>query len=230
MQVIPAIDVLDGRAVRLVHGKREAVTDFGDPLALVEQFAAAGAPLVHVVDLSGAFEGRPVHTALFEQMAKIVPIQVGGGLRTADAIQQVLDLGVARVILGTAAVETPELLDGISREQLVVGVDVKDGRVATRGWVTTADTAPGPFTKALAERGILRILCTAVSRYGTLKGPDEAVLREVSGHGVAVIASGGVGVLSHLESLAKLADVESVVVGKALVTGVFTYAEAQSVC
>ena len=107
---------------------------------------------------------------------------------------------------------------------------MKDGRVATRGWVTTADTAPGPFTKALAERGILRILCTAVSRDGTLKGPDEAVLREVSGHGVAVIASGGVGVLSHLESLAKLADVESVVVGKALVTGVFTYAEAQSVC
>ena len=230
MDILPAIDILDGRAVRLVHGERSQKTDFGDPLDLVKGFADAGAPLVHVVDLSGAFDGTPVHAALIAKMARVVPLQVGGGLRTATAIQRVLDAGVARVILGTAAVEQPELLDGVPTEQLVVGVDIKNGDVAIRGWEAGADVSPGAFVDAMAARGVARILCTAVSRDGTLAGPDHDALRQVSGRGVAVIASGGVGTLAHLTALTTLPDVESVVVGKALVTGQFTYAEAVAAC
>jgi phosphoribosylformimino-5-aminoimidazole carboxamide ribotide isomerase len=222
MEVIPALDLLDGRAVRLVHGRRDAVTDFGDPVALAEAFVAAGARRLHLVDLSGAFDGKPVHTEIIRRIARLVPVQVGGGLRTAEDLVRTFDLGVERAVVGTAAVESPELLDAVDPERLVVGVDVKEGRVATRGWVQLADVAPGPFVDAMAARGVRRILCTAVHRDGTLEGPDLDVLREVSGRGVAVIASGGVSSLADLRALTAAPDVEAVVVGKALLTGRFT--------
>jgi phosphoribosylformimino-5-aminoimidazole carboxamide ribotide isomerase len=230
MEVIPALDLLGGRAVRLLRGVRAESTDMGDPIAWAERFAADGARRLHLVDLDGAFEGWRVHASLIARIAAILPVQVGGGLRTSDDVARTFDLGVERVVIGTAAVVSPALLDEVAPDRLVVGVDIKNGRVAVHGWETTVDLDPGAFVEALAARGVRRILCTAVHRDGTLEGPDAAVLAGVVGRGCAVQASGGVGELAHLRDLAAIDGVESAIVGKAILTGRFTYAEAVAAC
>jgi phosphoribosylformimino-5-aminoimidazole carboxamide ribotide isomerase len=224
-QIFPAIDLLEGRAVRLVKGKRETAETVGEPLALVERFARA--PLLHVVDLDGAFAGGPRQHALIGQIAQRHAVQAGGGVRSLDDIDRLLQAGVQRVVVGTAFVENPDLLDAaLSRfgaERLVVAVDVKDGRVAVAGWAGTAAHTPRAFATLLAERGARHVLCTAVHRDGTLEGPDTAVLDDVSVPGLSIIASGGIGSLDDVRAVRRFAGV---VVGKALYAGRFSLDEA----
>lgn len=226
MQVLPAIDLMGGEAVRLRKGERDSRSRVGDPLTLAREFAEAGAERLHVVDLDGAFAGEPRHLELLGELSAILPVQWGGGLRNPEQLSAALDAGADRVIIGTAALAHPQWLDSIPRAQLVIGVDVKDGHVAVRGWEEVAEATPVQFATELRQRGVERILCTAVHRDGTLEGPDLDVLREVSVPGMAVIASGGVGELAHLPPLTNLAGVEAVVVGKALYAGRFTLSQA----
>lgn len=227
MLIYPAIDLMGGEAVRLHRGEAQSRHVVGQPLELLERFAAA--PLIHVVDLDGAFAKSVQQTALISQLAKRHPIQAGGGVRSLDDVSRLFDAGVARVVIGTAAVQNPELLDETLKrhgaERVVVAVDVKDGKVAVSGWVETSQLEPATFCAQLAARGVRWVLCTAVHRDGTLEGPDVPMLdalRAADGR-LNVIASGGIGSLDDLRACRKMA---AVIVGKALYSGRFTLDEA----
>ncbi|HZH02820.1 MAG TPA: 1-(5-phosphoribosyl)-5-[(5-phosphoribosylamino)methylideneamino] imidazole-4-carboxamide isomerase [Myxococcaceae bacterium] len=227
MLIYPAIDLMGGDAVRLHRGEAESREKVGDPLELVERFAAA--PLIHVVDLDGAFAGQVRQTQLIAQLAQRHPIQAGGGVRSLDDVSRLFDAGVKRAVLGTAAVQNPELLDAALQrygaEAVVVAVDVKGGKVAVSGWVSTSDQSPGPFAASLAARGIRWVLCTAVHRDGTLEGPDLNVLDSLRAADprLNVIASGGIGSLDDVRACRQMA---AVIIGKALYAGRFTLDEA----
>jgi phosphoribosylformimino-5-aminoimidazole carboxamide ribotide isomerase len=230
-EVIPAIDVLDGRCVRLFEGRREQVTiEGGDPAAAAARFVSAGAAWLHLVDLDGAFCGQPTPGLVTRIVAAGVPVQVGGGLRDADAIQAALDAGAARAIVGTAALTAVtglslSLLSARFAERLVVAIDARDGRVVADGWVTETEVAPGELARACAAAGVHRLLVTSTRRDGSLRGPDLPLLEEVLAAGVPVLAAGGI---ATLEDLAALRDLgcEGAVVGSALWSGRFTLAEA----
>jgi phosphoribosylformimino-5-aminoimidazole carboxamide ribotide isomerase len=228
-EVLPAIDLAGGRAVRLVRGARESAAVVGEPLELVTRWGAA--PLIHVVDLDGAFEGAPVHGELVAAMAQRHAIQVGGGLRTFDDCARVIDRGVARVVVGTAVLHDPALLDRLlvafGAVRVVVAIDVKDGRVAVRGWTEAMAIEPRALAARLAGAGVVRVLCTAVHRDGTLEGPDLAVLDEVAVAGLRVTASGGIATLDDVRAVRRYGGV---VIGKALYAGRFTLREALECC
>jgi phosphoribosylformimino-5-aminoimidazole carboxamide ribotide isomerase len=229
--VIPAIDVLEGRCVRLSQGRRERVTiEGGDPGEAAARFAAEGASWLHVVDLDGAFSGRPTPGLLERVVAAGVPVQVGGGLRDVSAIEAALDAGAARVIVGTAAlsVGTGSSLSHLG-ERLVVAVDAKDGRVVTDGWVTESDVSPRELAGRCAEAGIRRLLVTSTRRDGSLAGPDTEPLGNVLEAGVPVLAAGGISSLADLATLREL-GCEGAVVGSALWSGRFGLAEAIAYC
>jgi phosphoribosylformimino-5-aminoimidazole carboxamide ribotide isomerase len=225
--VIPAIDVLEGRCVRLSEGRRERVTiEGGDPGEAAARFAAEGAAWLHVVDLDGAFSGRPT-PGLVEQVASAgVPVQVGGGLRDADAMQAALDAGAARVIVGTVALSigTGSSLCHMD-EQLIVAIDAKDGRVVTDGWVKETEVPARELAERCADAGVRRLLVTSTRRDGSLAGPDIELLADVLEAGLPVLAAGGI---ASLEDLATLRDLgcEGAVVGSALWSGRFALAEA----
>jgi phosphoribosylformimino-5-aminoimidazole carboxamide ribotide isomerase len=225
--IYPAIDLMDGRAVRLVRGERETAHTVGDPLDLIAKFKPA--PLVHVVDLDGAFAGMPKQLTLIGKLASLHAVQVGGGIRTASDIQALFDAGVQRVVLGTIAVTSPQLLDEAlakhGPERIVVAVDVKDGHVAVSGWEKTAALAPRPFCASLATRGVQWILCTAVHKDGTMEGPALDVLDDLQAADarLKIIASGGIGELADVRKCKHLA---AVIVGKALYARRFTLEEA----
>jgi len=228
MLIYPAIDLMGGKAVRLTRGEKSTAEVVGDPLELIVRFRPAS--LVHVVDLDGAFEGKPAQLPRIRELASQHAIQVGGGIRSVDHIEALVDAGVKRVVLGTLAVTQPGILDATLRrhgpEKVVVAVDVKDGRVAVSGWQNTdAALEPKAFCEQLARRGVRWILCTAVHRDGTLEGPDFGVLNHVQSADskLQVIASGGVGTLDHVRACKHLA---AVIVGKALYANRFTLEEA----
>ncbi len=225
--VIPAIDVLEGRCVRLSEGRRERVTiEGGDPGEAAARFAAEGASWLHLVDLDGAFSGRPTPGLVESVAAAGVPVQVGGGLRDADAMQAALDAGAARIIVGTAAlsIETGSSLSRLE-EKLVVAVDAKDGRVVTDGWVTETEVSPRALAEQCAAAGVRRLLVTSTRRDGSLAGPDTELLADVLAAGLPVLAAGGI---ANLDDLATLRDLgcEGAVVGSALWSGRFALAEA----
>jgi phosphoribosylformimino-5-aminoimidazole carboxamide ribotide isomerase len=226
MEILPAIDVLEGRCVRLSEGRREAVTiEGGDPAAAARRFVGEGARWLHVVDLDGAFSGRPT-PALVETIAEAgVPVQIGGGLRDAEAIQSALNAGAARAIVGTAALADVEALAERFGERLVVAVDAKDGCVVAEGWVAETDVSAGDFARRCAAAGVHRLLVTSTRRDGSLAGPDTKLLGEVLEAGVPVLAAGGI---ASLDDLATLRDLgcEGAVVGSALWSNRFTLAEA----
>jgi phosphoribosylformimino-5-aminoimidazole carboxamide ribotide isomerase len=235
--VIPAIDVLEGRCVRLSEGRREHVTiEGGDPAAAAARFAAQGAARLHVVDLDGAFSGRPT-PGLVEQVAAAaggVPVQVGGGLREADSIKAALDAGAARVIVGTSAVDggpgaSLTRLAARFGERLVVAVDAKDGRVVTEGWVAVSEVSPGELARRCADAGVRRLLVTSTRRDGSLAGPDAELLTEVLAAGLPVLAAGGIASLGDLATLRDL-GCEGAVVGSALWSGRFGLADAIAYC
>lgn len=228
-EVIPAIDVLAGRVVRLSQGRREAVTlEGGDPVELAKRYAGEGAARLHVVDLDGAFDGAP-SLGLLRAIAAAVelPVQVGGGYRTIEAIDQALSAGADRVMVGTAALDPGFLEAAAARfaESLVVAVDVRDGRVAVEGWTSSADVTAAELAARCASSGARRLLVTSTARDGSLAGPDLGLLAEVLPAGLSVIAAGGVASLDDLRALREL-GCEGAIAGSALLAGRFTLPEA----
>jgi phosphoribosylformimino-5-aminoimidazole carboxamide ribotide isomerase len=231
MEVIPAIDVLEGRVVRLSGGRRESVTlEGGDPVELARRFAAEGAGRLHLVDLDGAFSGAP-SLGLLAAVARAggLPLQVGGGYRTLEALEAALAAGADRVMVGTAALSPTFLAEAASRfgPALVVAVDVQDGRVAVEGWTRASELAPVDFARRCADAGVARLLVTATSRDGSLAGPDLDLLGELLGIGLPVVAAGGVASTADLVALQEL-GCEAAVTGSALLAGRFTLVEARA--
>lgn len=228
MDVIPAIDLLDGRCVRLYQGDYARSQVFDDhPTDVAKQWVSQGATWLHVVDLDGAKTGRVVNQAAIEAIVQAVPVsvQVGGGLRDRHSVAQVLALGVQRVILGTVAVEQPNLVAELCKEfpeQIVVGIDARNGRVATRGWLETSEVLATQLALQMQELGVAAIIYTDINRDGTLIGPNLEALRELAAAvSIPIIASGGVSSVVDLLSLLALEPlgVRSVIVGRALYTG-----------
>ncbi len=231
MKLFPAIDLLGGRAVRLEEGKRDRVTVFHDhPTELVATLASAGADRLHVVDLDGAF-GEPRQLDLIARLiaASPIPVEVGGGIRDRDAIAAVLALGAAYVVLGTAAVRTPDLVEAACRahpHQIIVAVDALDGIVAVDGWTTSGNITALELGQRAATWGAAALLYTDVARDGLGHGPNISATSALSrAIPIDVIASGGVGSLADLAAL-RDADIPAVVVGRALYDGRFTVADA----
>lgn len=235
MDVIPAIDILDGRCVRLYQGDYAQSQVFDEnPVAVARQWAEQGATRLHLVDLDGAKAGHPVNQPAIEAIVRSVdiPVQVGGGLRDRASVVDLLSLGVQRVILGTVAVELPELVEQLCQEfagQIVVGIDARNGKVATRGWLETSEIDAIPLAQQMAEFGAAAIIYTDIHRDGTLQGPNKQALRELaSAISIPVIASGGISSVSDLLSLLALESigVTGAIVGRALYTGDISLKEA----
>lgn len=237
MILYPAIDILDGNAVRLTKGDFEVKKFYDeDPLAAAAGWVRAGARFLHVVDLDGARAGVPAN---LDHLGRItselgVPVQFGGGLRSLGAIEGAIEAGAARVILGTAAFTDPMLLERALQEwpsKVLVSVDVREGRVATEGWTETIDGGLEDVIARLLDRGASELVYTNVDRDGMLEGPDLKEVRRVAkAVRGSLIYSGGIGQLADLEGLAGLgeASLEGVIVGKALYERRFTVAEAQA--
>ena len=232
MILYPAIDLKGGACVRLLRGDMARATTYApDPAAQARAFAEAGCEWLHVVDLDGAFAGRSANAEAVRAIlaAVDVPVQLGGGIRDRDAIEAWLEAGVSRVILGTAAVEDPDLVRDAARAhpgRIAVGLDARGGRVATRGWAEATEEDALDLARRFEDAGIAALIHTDIDRDGAMSGPNvaatEAIARAVS---VPVIASGGVSSLADLRALAAGA-VEGAIVGRAIYEGVIDLAEA----
>jgi phosphoribosylformimino-5-aminoimidazole carboxamide ribotide isomerase len=232
MEIIPAIDLKDGHCVRLYQGDFAQATVYSeDPVAVARRWEALGAPRLHVVDLDGARNGCPTNTDAVIAIVRAVgvPVQLGGGLRREEDISAVLALGVDRVILGTAAVEQSDLVARLVArfaERIIVGVDARNGRVATAGWTSLAPVLATDLVARMGDLGVRRVIYTDISRDGTLTEPNFAALAELQDrNGPAIIASGGITSIEHLRRLADL-KVEGAIVGKALYSGALDLAAA----
>jgi phosphoribosylformimino-5-aminoimidazole carboxamide ribotide isomerase len=232
MELIPAIDILGGKVVRLHQGRYDEVTVYSDdPAGMAEAFERAGATRLHVVDLDGARDGKPGNVGAIEAIlarTKLV-VQVGGGIRTLEAAERWLDGGATRVVLGTAAIKNPALPQSLAAARpgsVVIAIDARGGEVAVEGWLEGTGTKATDLAKAVDAWGVAAILFTNIERDGTREGPDVAATAAIQGLvGCTVIASGGIGTLDHLRAL-DAAGVRSSVCGKALYSGAFTLAEA----
>jgi phosphoribosylformimino-5-aminoimidazole carboxamide ribotide isomerase len=231
----PAIDILGGKAVRLLQGEYDQETVYDDdPVDAARRWADGGAEWIHVVDLDGAKAGRPVNLDAVRRVADAVecPIEVGGGLRDAESAAAVLAAGAARVVVGTAALRDPDflsvLIEAHGPDRVVVSVDARGGSVSLAGWTESSGVVVADAVAELTGRGVARFLFTPIEVDGTMEGPNLAELSRVAAATTAsVIASGGVGTLDHLKDLAATApaNVEGVIVGRALYEGRFTVPE-----
>ena len=231
MEVVPAIDVLDGRVVRLSEGRRDAVTlEGGDPVELARRLASDGATRLHLVDLDGAFSGRP-SLGLLAAVADAggLPLQVGGGYRTIETLEAALAAGADRVMVGTAALSPAFVEEAASSlgPALVVAVDVQDGKVAVEGWTRASELTAAGLARRCADARVARLLVTATSRDGSLAGPDLDLLAQVLPVGLPVMAAGGIASTADLLALQEL-GCEAAITGSALLAGRFTLAEARS--
>ncbi len=225
-EIVPAVDIKGGRCVRLLQGRADAETVFSeDPVAVARQWEAAGAPRLHVVDLDGAFGGRPTQTRILRALIEAlgIPVQVGGGLRELAHVEAVLEAGARWAIVGTRAALDPAFLGEVCRrfvERIIVGVDASDGRVAVDGWTRVLELDAVALARDAAAAGAAAIIYTDIVRDGTQGGPNlwstEAVARVA---GVPVFASGGVGSLDDIRQIAGLRGVAGVIVGRALYSG-----------
>ena len=234
MNVIPAIDLLDGKAVRLRKGNREDVTVFSErPWELVAEFAAQGASRIHIVDLDGAFAGARAHRSLIDRMLKEspIPVEVGGGLRSQEALDTLFEAGAAYAVLGTAAVKDPTFAQQACQTfpgKVIIAVDALEGKVAVEGWVEVASITAQELASRAAQWGAAAILYTDIGRDGMHTGVNveaTAALAKGLGAQTPVIASGGVTSLDDLRALAA-ANIPYAIVGRALYDGHFTVAEA----
>ena len=232
MELIPAIDLLSGKVVRLHQGRYDEVTIYGDdPASMAAAFEQAGAKRLHVVDLDGAKEGEPRNVDVIRAIlaATDLKVQIGGGIRDADAAARWMDAGATRVVLGTVAVKNPELAQELCRHWpggIVVAIDARNGFVAVEGWLEQSEQRAEALAVDVDRWGAGAILFTNIERDGTRQGPDvEATAKLQSSVGVDVIASGGIGDLGHLRALSG-AGVRSAVCGRALYSGAFTYEQA----
>jgi phosphoribosylformimino-5-aminoimidazole carboxamide ribotide isomerase len=235
MEIIPAIDLLTGRCVRLYQGDYNQVEIFDpNPVAVAQEWVAQGATRLHLVDLDGARTGQPVNLSAIAEIVQAIPIpvQVGGGLRSQARVAELLAIGVERVILGTVAIEEPQLVTELCTQypgQILVGIDARKGKVATRGWLQTSEVWATDLAQAMAEAGAAAIIYTDIHRDGTLQGPNLDALRQIAATvSLPIIASGGVSSLADLFSLLRLSGsgVVAAIVGRALYTGDLSLREA----
>ncbi len=238
MLIIPAVDIKDGKCVRLLQGRMEDQTVFSDdPVAMAQKWAMAGAELIHVIDLDGAFEKKPRNIAAIQNILKTVstPIQVGGGIRTERTIRMFLDMGVSRIIIGTEAINNPELVEQSARlfpDQIVVGIDARKGRVAIEGWTETTCIQAIDLAKRFQNCGVAAINFTDIYRDGMQTGPNIAETRRLAeAVNIPVIASGGVSNIRDIQNLLPLETlgVKGVITGKALYSGSLDFTEALAV-
>lgn len=237
MDVIPAIDLLEGRCVRLYQGDYQRSETFNeDAVAVARQWVAQGATRLHLVDLDGAKSGQPVNLDVISRILKTVsiPVEVGGGLRDRASVRALLELGVEWAILGTIAVEQPDLVAQLCQEfpgKIIVGIDARNGQVATRGWLETSQVLATDLAQQMADLGVAAIIYTDIHRDGTLAGPNLDALRQLAqAIHIPIIASGGVSSLTDLLSLSALEPqgISGVIVGRALYTGDVRLPEAIS--
>ncbi|MFD0980855.1 1-(5-phosphoribosyl)-5-[(5-phosphoribosylamino)methylideneamino]imidazole-4-carboxamide isomerase [Tropicimonas aquimaris] len=233
MILYPAIDLKDGNCVRLLKGDMDKATVFGsDPAAQARQFEEAGCEWLHLVDLNGAFAGEPVNAAAVEAIlaAVSVPVQLGGGIRTLETIEMWLKKGVSRVILGTVAVENPELVREAAQlfpGRVAVGLDARNGKVATRGWAEETDMTVTDLAGRLEDAGIAAIIYTDIDRDGAMQGPNvEATAALARATTIPVIASGGVSSLADLIALRDAVGISGAISGRALYDGAIDLREA----
>ena len=232
MLIFPAIDLYDGKAVRLFRGDYAQMTVYSDdPLSVARDFEAAGAEYVHMVDLAGAKDGT---TPNFSTVAKIaretsLRVEIGGGIRSEETVRRYLDAGAARVILGTAAIENPDFLENMARlflGRVAAGVDVRDGFIAVRGWTETSSVSCFDFCGRLESLGIRTLICTDISKDGAMSGTNRALYRELSERfDLDIIASGGVSSLDDVRALRDM-GMDGAIVGKAYYVGAIDLREA----
>lgn len=232
MEVIPAVDIKGGKCVRLYQGDYNRETVFSeDPVAVAMGWKAQGARRLHLIDLDGAARGVVHNAAIVEAIVKRVgiPVQLGGGIRDEVAVEKLLGIGLDRVILGTVAVEQPELVNRLCHkfdDAIVVGIDARDGLVATRGWLADTEVTALELAQRMVDAGLKRLIYTDIKRDGTLTEPGfDAVAELIDAVSVAVIAAGGIATMEHLRRLAGL-GVEGAIVGRAIYTGDIDVREA----
>lgn len=241
MELFAAIDLRAGRCVRLVQGDYARETVYGsDPVAMASELAADGAPWLHVVDLDAARTGYPENRAVVAAIAAAVavPVQAGGGIRDEFSAEALLEAGVARIVVGTAALEAPDMVRRVAARhpgRVAAALDVRHGRVRVRGWTEGSTTGLLEAVDRLADAGVAALVVTDIGRDGTMRGPGLAGVRAVLGAtALEVVASGGVGGLDDLRALAAVEvggrRLVGVVVGKALYEGAFTVAQARAAC
>ncbi len=240
MLIIPAIDLKDGQCVRLLQGRMEDATVFGsDPVEMATRWVEAGCRRLHLVDLNGAFEGTPIHAEAVTSISKKypdLPIQIGGGIRSLETIEAYIKAGVSWCIIGTAAVKNP----GFVREacqafpgHIIVGIDAKDGRVATEGWADVSDVLATDLARDFANDGVSAIVYTDISRDGMMQGVNvDATVEVAKAGGIPVIASGGVTNMTDIERLCDVASqgILGAITGRAIYDGAIDVQEAQAYC
>ena len=236
MIVLPAIDIMDGKPVRLFQGRFDEKTVVAESVKdTAQRFDALGADFLHVVDLDGARFGsrRSFDTIIDAIQAVKMPVEVGGGIRTMEDIERYLEGGAARVILGTAAIEHPELVkEAVSRygEKIAVGIDCKDGLAAGSGWLSVSRITYLELAKSMEEIGVRTVIVTDISKDGTLNGPNTEMLKQLQKEtSLQLVASGGIRDLSHIRELAAL-GIYGAITGKAIYTGTLDLSEAIAVC
>ena len=240
MLIIPAIDLKDGKCVRLKQGDMEEATVFSDdPVAMADRWVNAGARRLHLVDLNGAFAGEPVNGDAVKAIAQkypTLPIQIGGGIRSLETIQAYLDAGVHFVIIGTMAVKDPEFVKAACKQfpgHIIVGIDAKDGKVAIDGWAEVTDVDATDLALKFKQDGVEAIVYTDISRDGMMQGVNiEATKRLAEASGIPIIASGGVTDIKDVHALCEIENsgVTGAITGRAIYEGTLNLQEAQAYC
>ena len=235
MKIYPAIDILGGQAVRLIQGRKDQMTVYGDPIEMATKWVNKGAEWLHVVDLDGAFEGKPKNLGVLRNMAAAVPkakIQVGGGIRSMSTVGLLFDAGIERIVLGTAAVQDQEFVKNALAKhsgRVAIGIDARDGNVQVSGWTEDSQIGAIDLARRLQDAGVRLVIYTDISRDGVLEGPNvEATRQMLENTQLSVIASGGVSSLKDVHRLAEInhPKLEGVIIGKALYEGRIRIEEA----
>lgn len=236
MLILPAIDLKDGKCVRLKQGRMEDNTVFGDdPVAMATSWVEKGARRLHLVDLNGAFDGEPTHKKVVTDIAKAhpeLPIQIGGGIRTLATIEHYLQAGVSYCIIGTKAVEDPDFVEKACQSfagSIIVGIDAKDGMVATHGWANVTDVKATDLAKRFADAGVSAIVYTDIARDGMMQGVNvEQTVNLAKACGIPVIASGGVTDMTDIQALKPYDNhIFGIITGRAIYEGTLDVAQAQ---
>ncbi len=232
MIILPAIDLYEGKAVRLLKGDYAKMTVYsGHPEEVAQDFKASGAEWIHMVDLEGARDGSTPNFPVVARIAQSsgLKVEIGGGIRSMDVIEQYLQAGVSRVILGTAAVQDPRLLQEAARlygERIAVGADIKEGRVAIRGWLETSGRTAMEFCRDVQQMGVRTLICTDIDKDGAMEGTNHGLYRQLSEElDLNIIASGGVSTLQDVEKL-KAQGLYGAIIGKAYYTKAISLSEA----